>query len=125
MRPSRNNSRLTIPNEYDHPDKAASAAFLVANEVLSECADEVARQWVTDMIHIRWRLAGQDWQEREYPDERLQEVLDRAWQRFGDPARVQGGPSVSTSIESASGLPPTPMRGTRKSRGRTGGSPRN
>lgn len=44
------------------------------------------------MLTVRWRLAGEDWQEREYHDDRLQEVMDRANQRFGNPAIDLGGP---------------------------------
>ena len=35
-------------------------------------------------IHVRWRLTGQVWQEREYPDDRLDELMARAWEKFGD-----------------------------------------
>lgn len=66
------------------------------------------------MIVVSWREkvgeAWEDWQEREFPEERLQEFLDRAWKKYGNPALIQGGPS--TKDESANGSTPisTPTR---------------
>lgn len=35
------------------------------------------------MIWVTWTIDGKT-ESREFPDERLQEMLDRAWRKFGD-----------------------------------------
>lgn len=45
------------------------------------------------MIYVRWRKAGDEqWSEREYPDDMLQTLMDRANKAFGDPEKNLGGP---------------------------------
>jgi len=57
------------------------------------------------MILVTWRFPGKPEESREYPDERLQELLDRAWKAFGDP---DAPPFMNTSREKEPGLQPTP-----------------
>ena len=61
-------------------------------------------------IYVRWRLTGQEWQEKEYPDERLDEILERAWRAFGDPTRDL----QSTKKENESGSQPIRTRRRKK-----------
>lgn len=65
-------------------------------------------------IVMRYRKTGEEWQEREYPDDRLQELMDRANAVFGDPSKILGGPSESTATVSESGSPPIPRRRRKK-----------
>jgi hypothetical protein len=61
------------------------------------------------VILVRWREKvgneWDEWQEREFTDDRLQELLDRAWKKYGNPDLIQGGPN--TSAESGSGFTKT------------------
>lgn len=45
------------------------------------------------MILIRVRRPGKEEHLIQAPDDRLQDVLDRAWREFGDPAKCIGGPN--------------------------------
>ena len=51
------------------------------------------------MILVIWRKAGEPEQSREYPDERLQELMDRAHQTFGTPGLILDGPSMKAESE--------------------------
>jgi hypothetical protein len=57
------------------------------------------------VILVRWREKvgneWDEWQEREFTDDRLQELMDRAWKKYGDPTLILGGPS--TKEENANG----------------------
>lgn len=59
-------------------------------------------------IEVRYRKTGEEWTLRTYPDDMLQELMDRANAAFGDPTKDLGGPTLSTTTESESGLPPIP-----------------
>jgi hypothetical protein len=48
------------------------------------------------MIVVTWRKAGQSEESREYPDDRLQELMDRANAVFGTPGLILDGPSTKT-----------------------------
>ena len=51
------------------------------------------------MILVTWRKPGEPEQSREYTDERLQELMDRANATFGNPALILDGPSTKTESE--------------------------
>lgn len=44
-------------------------------------------------ILVAFRKTGSDWDHREYADDMLQTLMDRANQAFGDPNKYLGGPS--------------------------------
>ena len=62
------------------------------------------------MILVTWRKAGEPEQSREYPDDRLQELMDRANLTFGSPGLILGGPSMKAESEPISVLTPKPRR---------------
>jgi len=55
-------------------------------------------------ILVRWRFANSEsWEEKTFPLDRLEEVLQRAWLRFGNPEIT-----LNTSASSGSGYVPIP-----------------
>lgn len=55
----------------------------------------------------------------EYADDRLQELMDRANQAFGDPTKILGGPSMTPPKNNGSETILTPpMKKSGKRRGR-------
>lgn len=48
------------------------------------------------MILVTWKKSGEPEQSKEYPDDRLQELMDRANATFGNPALILDGPSTKT-----------------------------
>jgi hypothetical protein len=50
------------------------------------------------VILVSWREKDGnewgEWQEREFPDDRLQEFMDRAWKKYGNPNLVLQIPEV-------------------------------
>lgn len=48
--------------------------------------------------------------EKEYPDDELQSLLDRAWQAFGNPTLIQGGPTTSDAKPPGCSSTPKPRR---------------
>lgn len=48
------------------------------------------------MIVVTWRKTGDPERSKEYPDERLQELMDRANATFGVPGLILDGPSTKT-----------------------------
>lgn len=62
------------------------------------------------MIVVTWRKSGEQEQSREYPDDRLQELMDRACKTFGNPALILDGPSTKTESGPISVLTKKPRR---------------
>lgn len=72
-------------------------------------------------ILVTWKKSGEQEQSREHPDERLQELMDRAHATFGTPGAVLTVPSSfseSTSSAAISGLRPTKTPRRRNTKGR-------
>ena len=61
------------------------------------------------MIVLTWKLPGQPEQVKEYPDDRLQELMDRANAKFGAP-RVLAGPITAPPKDIGSPDIPKPRR---------------
>ncbi len=69
------------------------------------------------MLIVSWRKSGEELQTKEYPDDRLQELMDRANATFGNPERdLTGGPC--TNLEKAPGSQEIQKPARKKSRGR-------
>lgn len=62
------------------------------------------------MILVTWHKSGEPEQSREYPDDRLQELMDRANQTFGTPGLILDGPNTSEESEPISVLTPKPRK---------------
>lgn len=53
------------------------------------------------MLIVSWQKSGELPQTKEYPDDRLQELMDRANATFGDPSRdLTTGPVMSKPSDS-------------------------
>jgi hypothetical protein len=67
-------------------------------------------------ILVTWRKAGEPEQSREYPDDRLQDLMDRANAAFGTPGLILDGPSTKVESAPISTITPKPRRKTSKGR---------
>ena len=69
------------------------------------------------MLIVSWRKSGEELQTKEYEDDRLQELMDRANATFGNPERdLTGGPNMSSASNAGLQSIPKQHRQTSKRR---------
>jgi hypothetical protein len=69
-----------------------------------------------EMIVLTWKKAGEPEQSREYPDDRLQDLMDRANAAFGTPGLILDGPNMKDESGPISQVIKGPRRKTSKKR---------